>query len=693
MKRFYTLAIVALLTSPAVFGQGIDDECATTDYTNRMMQSDPQFELNQQQLERETQQYIANMNVAERDSHPTKVIPMVFHILHDYGVENISKEQIEDQIGRLNEDFRKMADDYANIPDTFRGDHADTKIEFRLAQLDPNGNCTDGIVRQQSNKTEMDYPAENAALKAESYWPSNMYVNVWVVRSIGGTINGYAQFPGGNSATDGIVLRHGVVGSIGTGVSSNNGRTLAHELGHLFNLRHVWGDGPCGQDDFVQDTPESDAPNYGCPIGHESCGSLDNFYALMDYSDGSCRKMFTNGQSDRMHASLESGRSGRNNLWSPENRIATGINDDYVAVTCKPRADFYPSKTVGCEGSEIRIDNYSWQGDADSVRWVVYNDSVEYVSTETEPTILFENAGVFNVKLVVSNSAGSDSIERENLILIYPGEGEKSPIAQGMEDENFPDNGWSNLNPDENQMLEITYDAAYTGAASLKWSNPNGSAAGDQGVLMSPVIDLSKSNTPVVTFKVAYARRNGNSGDALKVLISDNCGKSWKQRLNRIGSSLETTSATVSGNFFPDESEWNEIEVSLASVNGVSNALIRFEFTSGGGNNFFIDDINIFDKNPPTGINDLSSFDFNLMPNPTEGNAKIRFNMPEMGAVSLKVFDVLGKEIYSALPESFNAGRNEMEINKEKMGMNAKGIYIIQLSTPFGNKTNRLVVK
>lgn len=693
MKRFYTLALIGLLASPSVFGQGFPEPCAATDYNKLLMQNDPQFELNQQQLERETQQYIANKTIAERDSHLTKIIPLVFHILHDYGTENISDAQILDQVKRLNEDFRKLADDYANIPDTFKKDHADTKIEFRLAQLDPNGDCTNGIVRQQSNRTNMDYPNENAALKAESYWPNDMYVNVWVVRSIGGTINGYAQFPGGNNLTDGIVVRHGVVGSIETGAGSNNGRTTAHELGHLFNLRHVWGDGPCGQDDLVPDTPESDAPNYGCPIGHESCGSLDNFYALMDYSDGSCRKMFTNGQSDRMHTALESSVSGRSNLWSESNLIATGTNDDYVAQICKPRADFRPAKNLACVGDEIRMNNYTWQSEPDSIRWVVFKDSIEIYSSEEEPTIEFLEEGTYSVKLYVANESGADSLTRSDVILINPGVGAKAPIKQGMEDAGFPEDGWVNLNEDGNRMFEVTYDAAYTGGASLFWANPNGLPSGDQASLLSPVIDLSKAGSPVMTFQYAYARRNTSNNDILRVYISDNCGRTWKPRFVKSGPTLETTAGPVSGTFYPDGSEWTEVEVSLATVNGASNALVRFDFISGGGNNFYLDDINIIDKNPPVGVNSVTDFDFNIMPNPTAGNAKVRFSLPEAGDVNLTVYNVIGKKVYSGTPKFLSAGSNEMEINNETMGMTSKGIYIIQLTTPFGNKTNRLVVK
>ena len=136
----------------------------------------------------------------------------------------------------------------------------------------------------------------------------NAALNIWVC-NIGGGILGYAQFPGGNSNTDGVVVSPQYFGTTGF-VSSpfDGGRTATHEVGHWLNLRHIWGDGRCRQDDFVADTPSSDAPNYGCPsYPTVNCRSNDMTMNYMDYVNDDCMYMFSQGQKERMRALFASG--------------------------------------------------------------------------------------------------------------------------------------------------------------------------------------------------------------------------------------------------------------------------------------------------------------------------------------------------------------------------------------------------
>ncbi|MBT8205672.1 MAG: zinc metalloprotease, partial [Eudoraea sp.] len=137
--------------------------------------------------------------------------------------------------------------------------------------------------------------------------PANK-LNIWVC-NIGGGILGYAQFPGGNAATDGIVVSPQFFGSTGyVQAPFNEGRTTTHEVGHWLNLRHIWGDGRCNRDDFVADTPKSDRPNYGCPsFPTVHCRSTDMTMNYMDYVDDGCMYMFSNGQKERMRAIFTAG--------------------------------------------------------------------------------------------------------------------------------------------------------------------------------------------------------------------------------------------------------------------------------------------------------------------------------------------------------------------------------------------------
>mgnify|MGYP003344678078 CR=1 FL=1 len=183
-------------------------------------------------------------------------------------------------------------------------------------------------------------------VKALSYWPSNKYLNIWVVRSIentnggAGVVIGFALFPGGAAATDGVVLRYDYTGEIGAAATTAGaGRTATHEVGHWLNLHHIWGDATCGND-FVNDTPTQEMANMSiCPtFPHVSncTGSAPNgdmFTNYMDYTNGPCQNMFSIGQAARMNAALSSATSGRNNLWTTANLIATGTNGTTGAPT------------------------------------------------------------------------------------------------------------------------------------------------------------------------------------------------------------------------------------------------------------------------------------------------------------------------------------------------------------------------
>jgi len=128
-------------------------------------------------------------------------------------------------------------------------------------------------------------------------------LNMWI-GTIGGGILGYAQFPGGSAATDGVVVDPKYFGTTGTATAPfDGGRTMTHEVGHWLNLRHIWGDGRCNRDDFVADTPTSDRPNYGCPgFPTTHCRSTDMTMNYMDYVNDDCMYMFSLGQKERMRA-------------------------------------------------------------------------------------------------------------------------------------------------------------------------------------------------------------------------------------------------------------------------------------------------------------------------------------------------------------------------------------------------------
>jgi hypothetical protein len=312
MKKMFKLVLLAgvMLTS-GVQAQSVRN-CGTMHHLHEMEKSEPATILRMQNVERETEQWIKS-NSANKVA-VVVTIPVVFHIVYNTASQNISDAQINSQLNILNADFRKLNSDINLLPSVFSGLAADCEIQFCMAQRDPSGNATNGIVRKSTTVTSF---SDNDNIKRNANggsdaWPAGSYLNIWV-GNLGGGLLGYAQFPGGSASTDGVVILHSACGNTGTAAAPfNKGRTATHEVGHWLNLRHIWGDATCGNDQ-VTDTPTQQSANFGCPsFPKVTCSNGPNgdlHMNYMDYTDDACMYMFTNGQKTRMLASLNTTRA------------------------------------------------------------------------------------------------------------------------------------------------------------------------------------------------------------------------------------------------------------------------------------------------------------------------------------------------------------------------------------------------
>ena len=284
------------------------DQCQSMAVLNRQLKENPGLYQKMYDIEYNTRKAIAQKGKPDKpgggngggggDPEPpagftgTVNIPVYVHVIGGNGVENVTDQQIASQINVLNADFNDT--NYNDVPAEFQGVAADTDMTFSLAQT----------FRHTSSTTS--WGTNNAVKAAFPPVTPETHLNIWIC-NIGGGILGYAQFPGGNPLTDGVVILPGTLPG-GSAAPYNGGRTLTHEVGHYLNLRHIWGDGRCNRDDFVSDTPTSSAANYGCPDYPDvSCRSNDMTMNYMDYTDDACMNMFTEGQNDRMRTIFVSG--------------------------------------------------------------------------------------------------------------------------------------------------------------------------------------------------------------------------------------------------------------------------------------------------------------------------------------------------------------------------------------------------
>lgn len=286
--------------------------CGAMQVHYRLLETYPDFRLRQGELERATQLRLAS-GKAQRSG--LIEIPVVVHVVYKVASENISGAQVKSQIGALNRNYRARNTDRKNIPSPWKGLSTDAQVRFSLATVDPKGKATTGITRTQTTKTSFadDDTVKFTAKGGIDAWPATRYLNLWVC-TLGNNLLGYAQFPGGPAATDGVVILNQAFGKGGSAVAPFDlGRTAVHEVGHWLNLRHIWGDTEdCSGTDFVADTPNAQHPNFGKPtFPHISCSNGPNgdmFMNFMDYVDDDTMVMFTAGQVERMRTALDGPR-------------------------------------------------------------------------------------------------------------------------------------------------------------------------------------------------------------------------------------------------------------------------------------------------------------------------------------------------------------------------------------------------
>lgn len=613
-------------------------------------------------------------------SHDIKVIPVVVHVFHEGGAENISDAQVQSQITVLNEDFGKL------IGTNGDGNGVDTEVRFMLARIDPDGDCTNGIVRIKSSLTNHK-TYERPLLKEVSFWDNQKYLNIYIVKSIPGGTLGYSSFPGGPADEDGLVVRHNYFGNIGTAASSL-GRTGTHEVGHWLGLHHTFNNG-CGNDvctdgDYVCDTPPVATANFNC-TSINSCSNdnpnlTDQIANYMDYTPESCKNMFSAGQAERILSSLINLRPL---IWTSSNLVATGCDEAYIAPSiCGVKSNFVSLNKDICINNtvnflDITLNNpTSWQ-------WY-FTGGTPSTSSLQNPQINYSALGNYDVKLVVSDGATSDSVTLTNYVSVSnPGIGVGLPFQENFESTIFPPNGITINNPDGGIAWELNSNASVSPTHSVSLDNLTSTNYGTIDEIILPFLDLSSiTATPYMTFKWAYAKSVSLYSDEMIVQLSTDCGATWNQIFYRTNSSL-VTGPTQTTPFIPDATQWREAIISLTSYASSTYVSIKIMNVTDGGNFLYIDDINVGDLSLSVEENDLLSI-FDVYPNPTHGSFTILTSNSMNEVQEFEIYSFDGKLI-----KSLTTAEQETKVIVTDL---SPGTYIISSKDTNGKEIHKKIV-
>lgn len=700
------LTAFGFTTSTNYFAQDGHFKCGTTEQLKKLYAEDPQLEIDQQKLMEQYRDY----KFDDGQKRAVIVIPIVFHIIHEYGVENITDQQVYDQMRILNEDFRMKNADIANVVPAYQNIKADCEIEFRLATLDPMGNCTNGIEHINSHLTML-----GGDIVKMNQWQRNKYLNVWVVNKMGPNNQGaagYAFYPSGVTGNgyfrDGIMILNDYIGSIGTS-SPFSSRALTHEIGHYLGLPHVWGSTndpnvSCGEDG-VLDTPVTKGHST-CKLDDATCtpGVIENVQNFMEYSY--CSNMYTKGQKELMLYSLTQASGGRNNLYTEANRTITGTMYDVMPTSvCAPKPEFSMDTRLVCKGDKVKFKDASWKSNVTDYEWT-FPGSAEGTSTLKNPTITYTSAGYHDVTLKVSNSLGSNSYTMKNAVYVTP---EFAEVA-GPKSETF-DAGtdfWITQNPEDNYAsFQKVSGVGIDKSTCYKLNNyknvSNAALYSDdffyydrlvdtKDYLVSNAIDLH--NTTGVTISFDYAYGSAASVDTLidevlKVWSSKDCGATWTLRKTLKSKDLLTAGYVGNQDFAPiSNNQWKNASFTYIPTAADTKTRFRFEYVASSfSNNLYIDNFNISgalsieDNGTPAPFVSLS-------PNPVASGESIAIEVEGLtNEMQLQIIDVNGSVISTTTVEA-NNGSQTVYV---PMNM-SKGCYFVNAIHGTSKSTHKVIV-
>jgi len=558
-------------------------------------------------------------------------IPVVVHVLHKgepVGTgTNLSFERIKGQIDSLSADFRRLNADTVNTPSVFKPIAADTEINFTLAKQDPKGKLTNGIVRINTGESFVPSRINDLIeMRSYSHWPADNYLNIYCA-DLGNGFIGYATFPetdvGGKASRlerfylDGVYMDFEYFGvNPDAPAFESRGRTLTHEVGHFFGLRHIWGDGNCTRDDFIDDTPLANIDNGGytspCTFPNPNddfvCveGEPEMFQNYMDYTDDICMNLFTQGQKACMRVVAENSPRRESLITSPALiEVEAFLNDLSISKIISP--DF-----ATCNSQITPIIEVTNTGSNEITQYSIsltLNGSDVFTSSKNISLQPFETDILSFPNQMISGNSSTIGFRVTEVNNDQDGNSDNNFISKTLSFTSSINLPFVQTFEDGNEMLgsfdsqsawntAIAPELSPSNRALVFQSYDNNSSFGDELKITTPPLDLNGVDAITLSFKYAYSGSPNGIYDRLIVRGSKDCGVSYPDVLfSEINQQDFNTTTPTTSEFVPsNESEWKEVTLIIPDYQDVDGARIQFEGIN-GSNNIYLDNIRIGQAN------------------------------------------------------------------------------------------------
>ena len=736
MFNKFILLIVAIVCITGV-GYAQEKPCSTDEQYWKLVEKYPELQALQQQFDDQVSRRIAERTTSAAVDTVTYDIPIVIHVIHDYGNENLNDTILYQAAKYWTVVYMKQNADTSGVIPPFVSYIGKPNMRLHLATIDPNGKPTKGIVRFQSYLTQA---ADDEAKFGQ--WPPTEYVNIWFINAFGASATGaaaYAYFP--SSA----VFQPYYDGIICLASYANYAKTVPHEMGHVLNLYHPWGNSnspgiACG-DDQVDDTPPTKGHNpsgcvasalydTACATGYMkhyvAAGGGDsvvnypdttNAQNIMDYTY--CQEMFTKGQVVRMRAAIVSSVAGRNNLITPANLALTGALAPMPDLP--PVADFIVNKGTGATSdfrsyyltigntSQFAFRNASWNDTVSSVLWSFSNGATQPTSTSIGiVNNQFTVPGWVKVSLVATSNAGSDTLVNTQTVyaadtIAAGGIGYTQSFASAADIANWPMFNFYN-----NQFKWEFYTGTGMGDNTcLRYRSYDtsqritGNAVGDHDDIYTPAFDLTGAtgNVYLNFFSSGAYTHNGLPpgtvyvNDSIEIDASNTGGAQWAKIGGFGGNSGIADNGNYGYEYIPTSATaWKPRAIVVPVAYQTAKTFFRFRYHPGNaGNDLYIDNVSF--SGFPAGIKEALTNEpnkFNIFPNPASNGFNIIFNTGIDGVIAYTIKDLTGKIVYEN-KKAFAPNSMEQE-SIPRSATPAAGMYFVTLTIDGVNMVQKLVV-